>query len=38
MIRAVAVLVRRIAGALRDLAPIVFVIAFFHIVVTRSGR
>ena len=36
MIRAVAVLVRRIAGALRDLAPIVFVIAFFQIVVLQQ--
>ena len=29
-------LVRRIAGALRDLAPIVFVIAFFQIVVLQQ--
>ena len=36
MIRAVAVLVRRIADALRDLAPIVFVIAFFQIVVLQQ--
>ena len=36
MTRAVAVLVQRIADALRDLAPIIFVIAFFQIVVLQQ--
>ena len=35
MTRALGVLVRRIADALRDLAPIIFVIAFFQIVVLQ---
>ena len=36
MTRALAVLARRIAGALRDLAPIILVIAFFQIVVLQQ--
>ena len=36
MIKALSVLARRIAGALRDLAPIILVIAFFQIVVLQQ--
>ena len=36
MIKALAVLVRRIADAVRDLAPIILVIAFFQIVVLQQ--
>ena len=36
MTRALLVLVRRVADALRDLAPIIFVIAFFQIVVLQQ--
>ena len=36
MTKALSVLVRRIADALRDLAPIIFVIAFFQIVVLQQ--
>ena len=36
MTRALAVLARRTAGALRDLAPIILVIAFFQIVVLQQ--
>ena len=36
MTKALSVLVRRIAGALRDLAPIILVIAFFQIVVLQQ--
>ena len=36
MIKALDVLVRRIVGALRDLAPIILVIAFFQIVVLQQ--
>ena len=36
MTRALGVLVRRIADALRDLAPIILVIAFFQIVVLQQ--
>ena len=36
MTRALGVLARRIAGALRDLAPIILVIAFFQIVVLQQ--
>ena len=36
MTKALAVLARRVAGALRDLAPIIVVIAFFQIVVLQQ--
>ena len=36
MTKALSVLVRRIADALRDLAPIILVIAFFQIVVLQQ--
>ena len=36
MTKTLAVLVRRVAGALRDLAPIILVIAFFQIVVLQQ--
>ena len=36
MTKALSVLLRRIAGALRDLAPIILVIAFFQIVVLQQ--
>ena len=36
MTKALSVLARRIAGALRDLAPIILVIAFFQIVVLQQ--
>ena len=36
MTKALSVLVRRIAGAVRDLAPIILVIAFFQIVVLQQ--
>ena len=38
MTRALSVLLRRIADALRDMAPIILVIAFFQIVVLYSSR
>ena len=37
MTRALTVLVRQVAGALRDLAPIIIVIAFFQIVVLQQS-
>ena len=36
MTRALAALARRFTGALRDLAPIIVVIAFFQIVVLQQ--
>ena len=36
MVKALTVLARRVGGALRDLAPIIFVIAFFQIVVLQQ--